>query len=312
MPAPIVVEVYAPQPTPQELGVLIAACRRAAAPNECVTSDAKTGEPPLGVAIVRREGDRAHIELGLRGGSSAEWSTRDLMFQPGDDELERYRAIGFAVGTLVARQVDTPDAALPTEAPPKPEPPVVSAPAPTKPIVDASEPVAPAPSRSTWLDVAGQIGLGLIPGPPRAGGALRGATELVPRGFFVVAEVGYAQRLGESELRARWLDFALGIGHPLSPQMRALGVDVRLCFAVERVSITAQDGERSDGAARWKPGAIAAIDGHWDLGSSSALLISAATFIDPERTVINTGGQSAGETPALGLGGYLGLRLRLR
>lgn len=311
MPAPIVVEVYAPQPSSQELGVLIAACRRAAAPNECVSSDVKTSEPPLGVAIVRREGDRAHIELGLRGVANAEWSTRDLVFQPGDDELERYRAIGFAVGTLVARQVEPapPEApAAPSE--PAPPPPSPSPPLPTR-VAEVKPPAAARPLRSTWVDVAGQVGLGLIPGPPRLGGALRAASELAPRGLFAVGELGYAERLGEPTLRARWLHLSLGVGHSLS-QLRSLGVDVRLALALERLAVTAAEDGRSQGESRWKPGAVAAIDGYWDFAPPVGLLLSAATFIDPERTLIKSGGESAGETPALGLSGYVGFRLRLR
>jgi hypothetical protein len=310
VPAPIVVEVYAPQPSAQELGALIAACRRAAAPNECVSSDVKTSEPPLGVAIVRREGDRARIELGLRGGPSAEWSTRDLVFQPGDDELERYRAIGFAVGTLVARQV-APAAAeteeAPSEPPPSPAPPVVAPPAKRR----LSPSVGSGSLRSTWVDVAGQAGLGLIPGPPRVGGAFRTASELAARGLFAVAELGYTERLGEPTLRARWLHVSVGVGHPLS-RLRSLSVEVRLALALERLAVTAVEQERSQAESRWKPGAVAAIDGHWEFAPPVGLLLSAATFIDPQRTLIRSGGEVAGETPALGLGGYLGLRLRLR
>jgi hypothetical protein len=314
VPAPIVVEVYAPQPTPQELSVLIAACRRAAAPNECITSDVKTSEPPLGVAIVRRDGERAHIELGLRNVANAEWSTRDLVFQPGDDELERYRAIGFAVGTLVARQVEPPPPPSPPPPPPSPPPPAAPKRPEREPGLVAKRPAPPRPRlpRATWLDVAGQVGLGLIPGPPRVGGALRAASELIPQGFFATAELGYAERLGDPALRARWVNLALGVGHPLSPQLRSLGVDVRLAFALERMAVTAVDGERTDGASRWKLGVVAGIDGHWDFSSSVGLLLSAATFIDPERTVIKSGGEPVGETPALGLGGFVGLRLRLR
>ncbi len=313
MPAPIIVEVYAPQPSSQELSVLLAACRRAAAPNECVSSDVKTSEPPLGVAIVRRDGDRARIELGLRAAVSAEWSTRDLVFQPGDDELERYRAIGFAVGTLVARQVEPQAAEAPAPQPavespaPRPEP---SAPPPLP--AERSEKTAPSPPRGTWVDVAGQVGLGLIPGPPRAGGGFRAASELVPRGFFGVAELGYAERLGgEGSLRARWLSVSLGVGHPLS-QLRSLGVDVRLALALERLAVTSQDGESSQGDSRWKPGIVAAIDGLWDVAPPVGIVLSAATFIDPERTVIKSRGEVVGETTALGLNGYVGLRLRLR
>jgi hypothetical protein len=41
-------------------------------------------------------------------------------------------------------------------------------------------------------------------------------------------------------------------------------------------------------------------------------VLSAASFVDPEHTIVRTGGEAAGETPALGLSGYLGLRVKLR
>jgi hypothetical protein len=312
VPAPIVVEVYAPQPRPQELAVLISACSRAAAPNECITSEMRTSDSPLGVAIVRRDGDRARIELGLRGVVSAEWSTRDLVFQAGDDELERYRAIGFAIGTLVARQVEPSPPAPASNATPaaQPEPPPPAAPAvPDKP--PAHEPPPLRRDRSTWLDVSGGVGLGLIPGPPRAGGTLRAASELVPDGMFAVAETGYSERSSDASLKVRWLNLALGVGHPLT-RVGTVGVEARLLVVLERLSLTAVDGERSDGAARWKPGITAAVDAHWDAAPPIGLLVSAATFVDPERTVIRTGGTQIAETPALGFSGFLGVRLKLR
>jgi hypothetical protein len=312
VPAPIVVEVYAPQPSPQELGALLAACRRAAAPNDCVTSDEKTSETPLGVAIVRRDGDRARIELGLHGSPGAEWSTRDLVFQPGDDELERYRATGFAVGTLVARQVapaSTDDAAEPPSEPP---PPPIEAPVAERTEAPTTAPNHPdTPARSTWVDGAGQLGLALVPGPPRLGGTFRAATELARGGLFAVAEVGYAERLGEPTLRARWLQLSLGAGHPLA-RLGSLKLDLRLAFALERLSVTAVEGERSQGQARWVPGALVALDGHWELAPPLGLLVSAGTVIPAERTAVRRGGQSAGDTPALGLTGFVGFRLRLR
>jgi hypothetical protein len=312
VPAPIVVEVYAPQPRPQELAVLISACSRAAAPNECITSDTRSSDSPLGVAIVRREGDRARIELGLRGSISAEWSTRDLVFQAGDDELERYRAIGFAIGTLVARQVEPPAPPAPTSDPTDPSraaPPRENGPETSAPPAKTSPP----PPRSTWLDLSGGVGIGLIPGPPRAGGKLRAATEIIPRGLFGAAETGYSERAGDPALKVRWLSLGLGLGHPLTPpRLRTLGIEARLLIVVERLSLSAVEGERSDGAARWKPGFALAVDAHWELASPLGLLLSAESVVDPERTVVRTQGTQVAETPALGFSGYVGLRLRLR
>jgi hypothetical protein len=40
--------------------------------------------------------------------------------------------------------------------------------------------------------------------------------------------------------------------------------------------------------------------------------IGAATFIDPKHTVVLSGSQQVGETPALGLSGFIGVRVRVR
>lgn len=318
MPAPIVVEVYAPQPRPQELAVLIAACSRAATPNECITSDVKTQEPPLGVAIVRRDGDRARIELGLRGHQNSEWSTRDLAFQPGDDELERYRAIGFAIGTLVAHQTEPP---APESKPAEPPPVPAAAPGPA-PVLGPTiyEPLpaesAPPPrsrtQRATWIDLGGGVGLGLIPGPPRAGATLRAASELVPGGLFGVVSASYAERTSVADLSVHWLALAVGLGHPLAPNLRTLGVDVRLQFALEQLTVNATIGDLSQGDTRWKPGVSFGLDGHWDVAPPMSLVLSAQTFIDPVHTVVKTNRVQVGETPALDLSGFLGFRFRLR
>lgn len=127
-----------------------------------------------------------------------------------------------------------------------------------------------------------------------------------------MGELGYAQRSADNSLRVRWLSVALGVGHPLGLRFQKLGVDARLLVVVERISFTAQDGARSDAAARWKPGLSAALDAHWQVAPPLGLVVSALTHVDPQRTVVNAGGNHVGETPALGLMGFVGLRLKLR
>ncbi len=319
VPTTIVVEVYSPQPRPQELAVLIAACSKAAAPVECVAADARGTEPPLGVAIVRRDGDKARIELGLRGVASAEWTLRDLTFQSDDAELERYRAIGFAVGTLVAGK-RAPVAEAPLEVDrvvaPAPAPAPVPAPARTARAPRVAVPAVPAlparrHARATWLDASAGLALGLVPGPPRAGAALRVGSEFVGGGPFGVVETGYAERLGESSLRVRWLSLALGVGHPLV-RFRSSGVDIRLQGALERFSLTAVDGGRSEAAARWKPGLATGLDAYWNTLPALGFLFTAAAHLDPARSVVRVAGTQVGETPALGVGAFIGLRLKLR
>jgi hypothetical protein len=156
------------------------------------------------------------------------------------------------------------------------------------------------------------VGLGLIPGPPRSGASLRTAVELVPKGAFAVVEAGYAQGSSDASLRVHWLSFAAGLGQPLAPNLKTLGVDVRLMFAVERVAFVAKVGDENATAWRWKPGAIVAIDGHWTVVPPLSLVVTAASFVDPGHTVVLVGSDKAGESPTLGLSGFIGLRFRMR
>jgi hypothetical protein len=160
--------------------------------------------------------------------------------------------------------------------------------------------------------LSGGIGLGLIPGPPRIGATLRAASEVMPGGFFGTAETGYAERTGEPSLEVRWLSLALGVGHPLLPAFHSVGVDARLLVVLERLSLTALDGERSDSASRWKPGVSAAVDAHWNIAPPLGFVLTAATLLDPERTVVRTQLTRVAETPALGFSGFIGVRLKLR
>ena len=83
-------------------------------------------------------------------------------------------------------------------------------------------------------------------------------------------------------------------------------------LVLERISFTAVEAQRTDAASRWKPGLAAAIDAHWEVAAPLGVVVSAATLVDPQRTVVRTNGAQAGETPALSIGGFVGLRLKLR
>jgi hypothetical protein len=57
---------------------------------------------------------------------------------------------------------------------------------------------------------------------------------------------------------------------------------------------------------------IAAVDGYWNVSSPVAVVLSAATFIAPKQTIVKSASQKVGETPAVGLAGFIGLRVRVR
>lgn len=290
--------------------MLTAACSRAAAPIECVT-DARGEDAPLGVAIIRRDGDRARIEVGLRGDAGPEWTTRELDFQPGDDETERLRALGFAIGTLIGERREVSDPEPQPAAPPRASSPRAQLKVVPKPPQPSSLVTRP-PPRRLWFDAAAQLGLGLVPGPARTGALLRAGLEFAPGAMFAVAETGYSARLAQGAVSARWWTLAAGVGHPVGETSERFGLELRGELLLEHLRIGAHSDERSDVAERWKPALAAALDARLLLSSPVSALFSASAVFDPRRSVVRVSGADVAETPTLGLNGFLGLRVHAR
>jgi hypothetical protein len=112
------------------------------------------GDATLTLAAVEFPHAPSHARVRLRPAHASQWVTRELSFQPADEETERGRALGFLLSSMVPELRAAPAALGPTPTPapasrPKPKPaesaPVAPAPAPEPPApVAAAEPPAPA------------------------------------------------------------------------------------------------------------------------------------------------------------------------
>jgi hypothetical protein len=97
----IVIEIAAPKVSNDALTVLVAACSRAARDAECVLARNASEEQPAAVAIVTLQSeDKIRVEVGVRQGDHDSWRTKDFAFLPTDPSMDRWRAVGFAIGTL--------------------------------------------------------------------------------------------------------------------------------------------------------------------------------------------------------------------
>jgi hypothetical protein len=128
MAAPVVIDMGIAEPPEVLVASMVEACQKAVGDGECrLVREAPQG-PYRAIAILTWDGpDKVRIEVGLRREVGTEWRTRALTFQPEDVELERFRSVGFVVGTLASE-----------EAPPAPPPEV-------KPSAPAAPPPKPAP-----------------------------------------------------------------------------------------------------------------------------------------------------------------------
>ena len=117
MAAPVVIDMGMAEPADAQVTAMVEACAKAVGDGDChLVRDAPQG-PYRAIAILTWEGlDKVRIEVGLRRDDGTEWRTRALSFQPEDAEIERFRSVGFVVGTLATE-----------EQPPAPPPPIEEA-----------------------------------------------------------------------------------------------------------------------------------------------------------------------------------------
>ena len=152
----IVIEIAAPKVSNDALTVLVAACSRAARDAECVLArNANNEEQPAAVAIVTLQSeDKIRVEVGVRQGDHDSWRTKDFAFLAADQSMDRWRAVGFAIGTLAestpapneetSTRVGPATAASPTGASPTAAPPAAASPAAASPT--AGSPTAASPT----------------------------------------------------------------------------------------------------------------------------------------------------------------------
>lgn len=161
-----------PVESPELRRALLQACSDTVQVAVCVNADSARGAVAL--ALVFWKGNaHARIEVGSKespGGQT--WSSRDIDFAPRDALVERWRAAGYAAGTLAsllvkshtkATPAESPpavDKGSPTPSPPEAAPPSSSAPA-TAPRAAATEaarrpePVAKRPAQTAESASAG-------------------------------------------------------------------------------------------------------------------------------------------------------------
>jgi hypothetical protein len=311
MVAPVVIDLGVADAPRESVQVLVDACTQAAAETEChLVRDAPEG-PYAAIAIVTWEaGDRIRIEVGVRQQEGAEWRSRELTFQPGDVELERYRSVGFVIGTLAttrdAANKQGSAAAESREEPPAEPPPAPLRPAPSERL-PSQEP--PAPLKG-WVSVSGVASRGFSRGAPRLGGSFRVGVRLVSNLSATVSAGASSRPRDERGLMLSWLDTGLGLalalGEPTSSRL-----ELRLDALVERLSAEARSATDVAAEGRTQPAARLGVDGVWQLARPFALVAGAELLARPSATHFRVGGVEVGSTGLLEVGGALGARLSL-
>jgi hypothetical protein len=312
MPLPIAIDVGVPEP-PRELStVLVESCTRAAVDTSCyLVKDAPDG-PSAALAIITWErDDKVRIEVGLQREHGTEWRQRQLSFQPADVALERYRSVGFVVGTLATASKDEPPDPEPAPAEPEPEPeqpPPVVAPVPTPKKSEPAPlpPAAPEPSHG-FLGISAIAGRAVDRGGLRFGGNVRLGLRVLPR-LTALVTAGLATRpRDEFGLRITWVDAGAGAAFTLGSPV-ASHVEVRLELLAEQFSAEARTTRAVATRARVLPTLRPGLDGVLRLGSFLDVVGGLDLTGRPALTWVNVEGTERLQTHYVEFGASLGAR----
>jgi len=304
---PVAVEIAPPDAPREHVTALLSACSRALADSACVLSSDAPEDRSRAVAIVTWQGEgRVQIEVGLRRQGNPEWRSRTLDFDPKDEPAERWRTVGFVVGTLSRPELPPEDSgATSSDAPASPqEPLLLPAPEPEQ------KPAPPPPSRAARRDAARAVlDVGAVTGPAldsmRSGAVLRSRWRIAESLRAVVGVNYLALPAGERGLSAGWLTALAGVSALLGDQRAevSFGLDARAEYL----------NARANGVSRSNvfPGVGLGVTGAWMpttpfgvfAGAETALMFGTREIeFAPDRVVVD---------PALRLNVEAGVRLRL-
>jgi hypothetical protein len=303
MPLPVVIDVGVVDPPRELTSVLVEACNRAAAETECHLMREAPEGPYAAIAIITWDAeDRVRIEVGLRRETGAEWRSREIAFQKADLDTERYRSVGFVIGTLATSTVD-PESGETEPAPPEPEPPP---PAPPPPLVAPKPTPKPprAPTRSRgFVGLSGGVGAGLDQGAPRFGGNLRAGFRVIPRLSLLVSAGASLRPRDDQGLLLSWLDAGLGVGYSLGAPS-ATHLELRLEFLAEHFSADAETAR-----ARTLVAARPGLDGVIMVSELVGITAGVEGTLRSSVTHLSVNDVDAGQTLRFEPGAALGVRL---
>ena len=341
----IVIEIAAPRVSDEALAVLVSSCTRAARGAECVLAKDASDASLSTVAIVSlKSDDKMRVEVGVRQGNHDSWRTKDFSFLAADETLDRWRVVGFAIGTLAegspaptAPNSDWSSSAAPSSAAASPTAPAspsstspssispsstspsstTASPPPLEspPVRATGEgPAKPEPGLRVFAAAVGVLGPGLDRGPWRIGGGLR--AEFAPRFplYFVFGGNAAMRIAGDpSGATARWYDVSAGVGVPLVGSLSHSGLQLDASLLAEHFDVSVSPlGGSSDSRARWLLGGEGAIGGRVEVLPNLFIVADFEATILSAATDVIVSGKSIGRAPSFRYLGSVGLRVRLR
>jgi hypothetical protein len=325
----IVIEIAAPKVSESALSVLVAACSRAARDAECVLARNASDEQPAAVAIVTLQSeDKIRVEVGVRQGDHDSWRTKDFAFLAADESMDRWRAVGFAIGTLAESNPapgqdtservpppaampaqpprstpssTTPSSTPPSSTPPSSTPPSSTPPSSTPPAAKATSAAAPAAASSASSSAKSSSSSAAAEDDGADEGASRGQERARRTQWFVGASAIFGPGL---EGDAYWR-VGSALGFDLAP------ASMPVFFTVGGSAATRLAGDSL--TARWfdiSLGGGVPLIGRLDASGLEFRVQALAEYFDAHASATD-GASETNSRWTLGLQGAFGARLRI-
>jgi hypothetical protein len=306
VPIPVVlVQIAPPDPEPQLVELLLDACSEGIREATCVLADGTT----WGVAIVswrNRDETRVRVEFGRRDDAADAWQSREVVFEPADTREERWRTVGYTVGTLAEREAPSEDRPPSEPARTVPPPPPAADESPAPPATPATP-----PDHDDWL----RVNAALVGGPGLTGGPWRGGIEgrltaipLAP--LFATASAHHLRSARRDAAAARWTGITVGLGGQLVLDPLRLDLDAELL--AENLLVEVSDGDLRDTGNRWSIGVLGRLAASWPRRGPVGAIASAEVWTLRESTAISVRNAPAGRWPSEGFSLAIGAELRIR
>jgi hypothetical protein len=250
--------------------------------------------------------------VGVREGDHDSWHSKDFAFLASDQAMDRWRAVGVAIGTLAE---STPQPAPPSVPEKAPEPPIVPVIALPPPPSAPKPKQKPKPTAQLFVGATGIFGPGLDRGPWRIGSALYADLGLqrVPVFFTFGGSAATRVTSDPSGASARWVDVSGGAGVGLLGALGSDGLELRAQMLVEEFDVSASsiDG-RSNEQGRWIFGAQGELGGRVQVVPDLFLTAGVSAAGLSAATDVHVGGRGIGSAGTFRYLGSFGIRVRLR
>jgi hypothetical protein len=269
------------------------------------------------VAIVSwADDDRrvARIEVGLRKAARGEWRARTIEFRKEDAPVERWRAVGLVIATLVGETIRARVEAKASE-PPQAAPPPGPKPLSPKREAPPQSPVR-APHDRLWLDVTALIGSGLDVAA-RRGAGLRVAWAPIDPPLYLALSGDYTatSRDAMTGIAGQWLRVGGGVGAFVAMAHDLLRFDARLELLANHLTVDVVDptsGAMDTGNA-WVATGRLSLEAGVRLAPFLGVVAGGEASVGQRTNVLVRGLETANDASnGAGLAAFVGLRAIMR